>query len=388
MRFLGFIALFMTAAVAAFGFDAEAIGYSILAAGPAAAGSITIGEMADELKKLFTIQPGLPAKWFYDKEIQLRKYSRRIANVKGEYHIPFALMGPVIQGFKKDWTPLGKIDFLARKIENYHLKIDLPIDPSDILGMYLGEFMYEENKAQKDRSIAMYIANYMGERVVHDMSILSMDGEYDASLMNSQFGYSMKGLSRILTEGIAATVAGTATHPYFLIPAVNPLDRTDDTTYDNIIGEIRNFERSIPKRFRKFVKAIHVERFWYDEYMDQYRALHGGDTLLKEGDYTKTYGGLTIVPHDSDKLGETIFATIENNLLDLVDANDVPKIHDVQTDKRQIVLLGEGRAGFDFGINQAVFVRSEATSSLGLQNAAQNTLFYDFAEVSTSGSGS
>jgi len=382
MRILAIVTLFLTAIVATvLDASAEVVGGLTLAF-PAAAGTIEIGEMAAELKKLFKTQPGLPTKWFYDKSIQIRQYARRVTKIKDEYHIPFALMGPVIQGYKKDWTPMGKLDLLARTIQNYHLKIDLPIDPDDILGAYLGEVMYEEDKALKDRSISMYIANWVGERVTHDLNILSIDGEYDASLMNTDFGYSMKGLNRILTDNIAATEAGTATHPYFMIPGENALDE------DNVLTEVRAFEKNLPKRFRNHVKQIFIERSYYDEYMDAYRLLHGGDTNVKDADYTMTYGGRKLVPLDSDKLGNKIFATIDNNILDLVDANNEPRIHDVQTDKRQVVLLGEGRAGFDFGINQAVFVRSENTSELGLNNSEQNSMFYDINETSGSGSGS
>lgn len=347
--------------------------------------TIAIGPIADELKKYIKVAEGLPKSWFYHPEIVLRKYSKRITKIMGEYHVPYSVMQAVVQGWKPEWTPMGKTEFLAKKIDNFHLKINLPINVHEILAYYKADMFYEENLKLEDRTIAKYIINNLGERVIHDMDILSIDGEYDALLMNTEFGYSMKGLYRVLAEYVASTVAQSTEHPVFLIPAVEALTQSDPSA---IIDEVDNFERNIPVRFRTRVNEIFIERFYYDEFKAAKRLLHGGETNVTEKEFTMTYGGRKLVAIDSTKMGNMMFATMKDNLLDLVDTNDVPKIHDVQVQDYNIKIFGEGRGGFNFGINQAVFVRSEDTSELGLQNAAQNKLFFDINETSGSGSGS
>lgn len=372
-----FVAAFTASSVLAFfGFGPETALYNT---------TVNIGEMADELKKLFVTKPGLPGKWFFSDEVMIRKYAQRIAKIKGDYHVPMWLLSSVVQGFKDEWTPFGKLYIKAKTLTDYHLKINLAIKPTEILASYLGATAYEENKALADRPISQYIADMIGETAVEDMDILSIDGEYDEDLMNSEFGYSMKGLIRVLLDQVTTTLGGDADHPMFIIPSDKEMDTANP---DNIVEVVREFERSIPKRFRNRVDTIFLERFWYDEYQDQYRALHGGDTLIKDGDLTRTYGGRMLQPIDSDKMGNLIFATTKNNIIDMIDMNEIPAIHDIQTQDYTVKLLGEGRGGFDFAINQAVFVRSEETDKLGLHNDEQNGLLFKINETSGSGSAS
>lgn len=353
------------------------------------ADTINIGEMADELKKLFKTQPGLPAKWYFSDQVLIRQFTKRIAKIKGQYHIPMWLLSSVVQGFKDEWTPFGSLHIKAKTLKDYHLKINLPIKPTEILGSYLGDTLYSENQALKDRPISRYIADMLNETVPDDMNILSIDGEYDTNLMHTEFGYSMKGLVRVLREQVAATIAQTTEHPMFIIPAEDALDKADPSTYPNIVTEIRNFERSLPSKFRNKVDTIFLERFWFDEYEDQYKIAHGGNTLLKKDDYYMTPGGRKLQPIDSEKMDTLIFATVKNNIIDMIDTNDLPRVHDIQTQDYTVKLFGEGRGGFDFAINQATFVRSEETSSLGLLNATQNQLLFKMQDVSAgSGSGS
>lgn len=350
------------------------------------ADSINIGPIADELKKYIKVADGLPKQWFYHPDITLRKYAKKITKVMGEYHVPTTVMSAVVQGFKAEWTALGDVSFQGKKLNNFHLKINLPINVHEILAFYKADMMYQEDKKLQDRSIAQYIINNLGTRVVHDMELLSIDGEYDATLMNTEFGYSMKGLYRILKEAETTTIAGDADQPLFLIPAEQAL--TTSNAADYIIDEVDNFERNIPRRFRSLVKEIFIERFYYDEYRLAKRLLHGAETNVTESEFTMTYGGRKLVPLDSDKMGSMMFATVKDNLLDLVDTNDIPRIHDIQVQDYTIKLFGEGRGGFDVGVNQATFVRSEATSTLGLHNASQNLKFFDLSDTSDSGSGS
>jgi hypothetical protein len=353
--------------------------------GAAFGDTIAIGPIADELKKYIKVADGLPAKWFYHPDVTLRKYAKKITKVMGVYQVPMSVMSAVVQGFKAEWTPLGKTTFLGKEINNFHLKVNLPINVTEILSFYKADMMYEENLKLQDRTISKYIINNLGERVVHDMELLSIDGEYDASLMNTEFGYSMKGLYRVLQEYVTSTIAGTTDHPVFIIPANEELTTADPSA---IIDEVDHFERSIPKRFRSRVKEIFIERFYYDEFKAAKRLLHGSETNVTTDEFTTTYGGRKLVPLDSDKMGSMMFATIKDNLLDLVDVNDVPQIHDIQVQDYDIKIFGEGRGGFNVGINQCTFIRSEETSTLGLHNATQNKLFYDLSETSGSGSGS
>lgn len=347
--------------------------------------SIQIGPIADELRKFIKVETGGPRQWFYYDKIQLRPFARKVAKVMGEYHVPKHVMESVLQAFRDtQFDRLGKSHFSAKKLKNWHLKFNVPIRPYEIYASYLAD-LYDENKKLQDKSIARYIMNNLGTRVIHDLDILSIDGVFDSALANTEMGYAMDGIVKILTDGAAATLATSTEHPFYIIPAKHTLavDAADD-----IVAEVRHFERQIPRRLRSRVKNIFLERYFYDEYMDQYRLTHAADTNFKEGDMIRTYGGRNLVPVDSESMGNLIFATVEDNLIEMVDLVDIPRLTEVQTQDYEIKLFGEGRYGIDFAINQAVLVRSETADKTGLQVAAQDKLYFDTKPAGGSGSGS
>lgn len=71
-------------------------------------------------------------------------------------------------------------------------------------------------------------------------------------------------------------------------------------------------------------------------------------------------------------------ATIENNLLRLVDEIENPAtIADIQKENRILKILGEFSLGYDYAVNQVVFMHTaDGAKKRGLNNAEQNKLFY------------
>ena len=69
---------------------------------------------------------------------------------------------------------------------------------------------------------------------------------------------------------------------------------------------------------------------------------------------------------------------MENNFVELVDVVDNPaQFTDVQVDKRILNLLGEFSLGYDWAVNQYLYVHtSDGTKNLGLNDSVQNKLFY------------
>lgn len=74
----------------------------------------------------------------------------------------------------------------------------------------------------------------------------------------------------------------------------------------------------------------------------------------------------------------TLLATVEGNFLRLIDEIDNPAtITDIQVQDRILKVFGEFSLGYDYAINQLVFMHTaDATKKRGLNNAEQNELIY------------
>lgn len=74
----------------------------------------------------------------------------------------------------------------------------------------------------------------------------------------------------------------------------------------------------------------------------------------------------------------TIFATIDGNIARLIDEVDSPaNISDIQIQDRYMKVLAEFSLGYDFGVNQLVYLHTaDGSKKKGLNNDDQNKLSY------------
>ena len=82
--------------------------------------------------------------------------------------------------------------------------------------------------------------------------------------------------------------------------------------------------------------------------------------------------------HNSLQAPGTIIATVEGNFLRLIDEIDNPAtITSIQVHDRILKVLGEFSLGYDYAINQLVFMHTvDGSKKRGLNNAEQNKLIY------------
>jgi hypothetical protein len=370
-------------------FGAQVVGslaMSMMPQGSLFSGLISVTDLAAELRDFFKVETKLPAKWFYSTEIFLRKYATRVSKVKNRWIVPHSLMTNVVQGFSDTFTPLGELIIRDREMKAFHLKVNYLVKPTQLEGTYLA-WANEENLALKDRSISRYIATFMEEKVVDDIDILSISGTFDDDLKDQEFGYSMDGIVTVLDAMVTETKAGTAKNPTFLIP-VDAIDGDGS----NIVEVVTAWERGLPSKMKKKVKYVFMSERNAEEYRLRYEEEFG--TIVTHSD-TKNYrtrlGNREIIGIPDAAVGDYIFGFAEKNLLELIDLNDVPRVHDVQTFDYSVKIFAEGHLGYTFGYPQAVFVADSEVAARGLQNAEMNQLYYESERLNEgvgSGSGS
>lgn len=326
-------------------------------------------EIKTEVLNYVNADPTLLQGALLSDEIVLNKHTRLVTKVNGAYPSVVGLMSHVVQPFySKKFTPFGDVKFKAKELKNFHQKVDFLIDPAEILGTVYAQ-MYDEGKNPKDKRIANVAIEMLKAKIIDDVNMLSVTGEYDAATVGSdtpEFGTSMDGLNKVLEIAKAST-----TNPVFFIPG-------SAITANNVLAEVTAFEKSIPSKARRKIKKFFMSDIDVMNYVEAYDDAFGSRPTYDENNQLRTrFGKIALVGLEGLPQG-TLFATFDENLLRLVDIIENPAtITDVQVENRQVKVLGEFHLGYDFGVNQYVYVHtSEVGVEKGLNNAEQNELFY------------
>jgi len=292
----------------------------------------------------------------------LDAHAKKITKVKGEFPQFHSILTHVVQGFTTEWNELGTAEFKHKVLQNFHQKVNYPIIPAEILPSALAE-LYEEDKPIKNKAIVKYILNDLMNKVKDDIEILSITGTYDSASLGV-FGNAMDGIVKKVDDAVANT-----DHPAYRIP-LNAL------TDDNIVDEITTFERKLPKFMKKKIKKIFISENNLERYQLNYEDRFGAKTTYKEGDKTKTRLGKRILVGIPDLPDDVIFATIDGNLAKLVDIYNKPAFTDFQVQDYKLKVFMEWWLGYDFLINEAVFVANFVDTTEGLGNADLMAKYY------------
>ena len=303
------------------------------------------------------------------KAIFLSKYARRITKVNGEYPLPMSLIGHVVQSYySKSFTPFDEVVYKNKTVKSFRQKVDFQLDPAEILGTVYAD-KFDEGKKPGEKRISKEIFEMIMAKIISDLDWLSINGKYDATktgLATPVFGFSMDGLNTTLPKILTNT-----TNPAYLIPG-------DAMTATNNVKVISDFEKNIPEMMKPLVKRIFTSLADKEEYQENYDNTYGIRPSFNSDDTVKTRFGKREIVGIPGLTKGTVFATIDNNFLETVDVVENPAyISDIQVQDRIVKVLSEFSLGYDFGYNQYLFLHTpDATKNLGLQDAAQNKLFY------------
>lgn len=326
--------------------------------------TINVQDVAKEVGEYVKHNTKIVSAGVYSDEITLNKYCKTLTAVKGKFPQFHQILTRVVQGFKAEWQELGETQFKHKMLQNFRQKVNFPIIPDEILASWLAE-LYVEGKSKEEQPISKHIMEGLMAKIVDDLQDLSISGVYDEVNASGQFGASLDGISKQVDKALANT-----THPAFKIP----LNAITDT---NRIDEIKSFEKQLPSKMRKKIKRIFVSDNFLLDYADDYETEYGTKVTFKDSDTIKTplmkmeLVGLPGLPDDK------IFATVDGNMVRLIDVFDKPQVTDVQTLDYKLKIFLDWFLGYDFMINQLLYVAVFDGSDRGLGIEAQNELYYD-----------
>lgn len=324
-------------------------------------------DIRNELVRYTTHNPKLFQAAVLSDEIAINKLAKTVTKVKGHYPSVYALMGHVVQIFdSKKFTPYGEISFMKKELKNFHQKVDFVLDPAEILGTIFDD-MYDESKGLQQKNISKLAIKMLTEKVIDDVNILSILGKYDAAQAGKTtpvFGSSMNGINEI-----HKIMAKDTDNPVFSIPG-------NAVTSTNILDEVTNYEKQLPTHLKHRIKTIVMSLNDAEDYRLAYEDRFGDNKFQNNATRTRL-GNRQIIGLPNLEQG-TIISTIDGNFLRLIDEIDNPAtITSIQVQDRILKILGEFSLGYDYAINQLVFMHtSDGAKQRGLNNAEQNELFY------------
>ena len=319
-----------------------------------------IEDVKKELNEYVGKNPDIVAKAFYNEEVAINKHCKTISAVKGKFPSFYSIIGHVVQSFAPAWNELGEASFKHKLLQNHRIKVNFPIIPDEVLNTWLAD-LFTEGKKAEEHPISKHIMDDLLAKVVDDIDILSQTGNTSSA---DAFLKSCNGISRAITTGLANT-----THPLFKIPLTA-------ITNANLLDQVKKYEKSLPKNTRKKVKKLYMSTNLALEFQDQYEQTYGTKVTYTDGDSFKTpLSKMEIVPldHIADNV---LFATVEGNMARLIDVFDQPKVTDIQKQDYKLKIFMDGHLGYDFLVNELVYVAVFDSSPRGLNNAALNTLLY------------
>lgn len=303
-------------------------------------------------------------------DIPLDKYTKPITKVKGNWPQGSALITNVVQGFAPVWNDMGAVQIDHKILKNYRHKVNFGFTPDDIESTYWA-YLYEENKKPEDMPITKYVVEQLlMPKVIDDIAELSINGVYDASDLGT-FGKAMNGLDNVLNTMLAG-VPGTDHTPFKM-----PLTALTDA---NIVDQVTEYEKQIPSKLKGKIKRIFMSESNKERYKLQFQEQFAQNNY--SGDSLKTYLGnreiVGLPGWDSD----TIFSTIEGNMVRLLDIFDgKPAVTDVQKADYVVKYFMEFWKGYDFLVNELVFISNYADAEYGLGSTDLNQKYFGFDGV-------
>jgi hypothetical protein len=298
-------------------------------------------------------------------EILLNKYAKPLPKVKGKWSFPSVFMGNLVQAFSDKWTPFGEVQFRNKIARNFHMKVNFPLNPYDIYGSWEEE-LYQEDKKPQDMPISKFITGMLADHIQSDLAMITITGKYDAGQVGSltpEYEKSMDGLNTIVDSMVANT-----TDRVFSIPV-------DAALANDQVNRVNAFERGFPQGAK--VTTIFMPLSEWQDYIEQRETPSDKTVDYTEGYRTKTRYGRNLVGVPGMKPGRLV-AWVDGNLFRLYDRKDNPaQIDDVQVVDYAMKVFIQWHLGYDYAVNQYVFVETQnAALKRGLNDAAQNKLYF------------
>ena len=280
------------------------------------------------------------------------------------YRLSNPIFAKVLQGFQKQFTPKGNIDFHPNEIQQRQMKVDLDVEPHDIEASWLGFLNGPSSKNIQDWGICRYILEeYLTAQVQADKETDAIyKGVYSAPTpgVPNNPSDTMDGFKVQLVNGAADNQ-----YPIHVIDSLGAYDPADAFDY------IESFCKAISPLHKSRLNGLSIfcSEDIVTDYLQQKRNrgfydIKTDTELSTRIDFTNIYlRGIPSMNGTTD-----IFATVTPNLIHLNKRSFNTASIDVQKQDRVVKFLIDWWEAVGFGCNDLVWTTEETITPAEEEN--------------------
>lgn len=280
------------------------------------------------------------------------KYMTTIITDKTEVRATHAIIETVLQQFVPQWTPSGKSTFTPLTIKNFKLKINVPIQPSDIMEDVIG-YLYDE---QASTLQSMPIVRY----ILYQLIFPKLNEEREMALALGRFVESeADGNGEYSATDAMESMDGYLTQ---LVDLYNDAD-TDITwlqsgvsiTSDNILSVIDAAVDQVSPLYKRKNLTVHADpdliTMYQRAYREKYKVTKNEDGEVTRIDFTK----FTFAPLEGMRGSKCFFITPKENFKHLLSKDPNATKLRFQEQDYVVKIFGEFWEGTGFWLKEAIF---------------------------------
>jgi hypothetical protein len=273
------------------------------------------------------------------------------------YRIGNTLFDSLVQPFQKAYTPKGGVEFTPNEIRVFPIKIDLDVNPDDLVASWLG-FLASQSLAKKDYPLVKWMMEqYLINKIHEDMELNEYyTGVYKAPTAGTAGpnGTALDGLQKKIKDGLSA---GTINSLYSQIGALE-----DDTIFDQVEASADIIDEKYSGKEMLMVMSPAKRKAYLRDKRSQGFYQKTSDNQI---DNSVDFSPIKVVSLPGMKGTKEFFITPKENLLHVTRASANKTTFKVEESKRTVSILTDWGEGLGFGLNEVVWANLNTSSGSG-----------------------
>ena len=281
------------------------------------------------------------------------KYMTTMITDKFKVKATHAHITSVLQSFVPQWTSKGKTKFTPLTIEQFPMKINVEIVPSDVIDEVIG-YLYDEKLDPKDMPIVKYIIEKLVMPTLDEEREMAFAiGRYKDPEQDSEGKWKANEANQVcngyLTQLCDIKANGNKEGVNFIF------DGKTFGTGDQLVTDVENAVDEVAKNYKNKKMFIHCDPDFvlrYSRaYRDKYKTTKNEDGEKVIVDYTK----FTFGPCEGMRGTGAFFITPKENFRHLMSRNPQNQKIRMATQDYTAKIYGEWREGIGFWLAEAIF---------------------------------
>ena len=291
------------------------------------------------------------------------KYMTTIMTDKTEVRATHAIIETVLQQFVPSWTPNGRSTFTPLTIKNYKQKINVPIQPSDIMEDVIGWLYDEQAAALQSMPIVRYI--------LYQLIFPKLDEERETALAVGRFVENTPAQDGTYSAGADAAVKSMTGYLTQLVDLYNANDTgvtwlNKGTAYAsitsaNVLAAVDAAVDQVAAVYKRKTMFVHADpdliTMYQRAYRQEYKVTKNEDGEVTRIDFSK----FSFAPMEGMRGSKCFFITPKENFKHLLSKDPNSTTIRFQEQDYIVKIFAEWWEGTGFWLKEAIFAHIDPT---------------------------